>query len=152
MSFGFPDDPAPRGEISFIYEDTEKRLDSPFITSQWIKDIVHKEGRELDFIQYVFCSDKYLHKINLEYLNHDTYTDIITFSLSDECIESDIFISMERVGENASERGIPFEIELHRVIIHGVLHLCGYGDKTDEEKALMREKEEEALGYFLNSK
>ena len=97
-------------------------------------------------INYIFCSDNYLHQINFQYLDHDTFTDIITFDQSDkDQIEGDIFISIDRVHENANERNISFVNELHRVMIHGILHLLGYNDKTPKEKQLMREKEDECL-------
>ncbi len=117
----------------------------------WIEEVIHREGGQLRQLTYVFCSDQYLHQINLEYLNHDTYTDIITFPYAEPpVIHSDIFISVERVRENADMLKIPFEQELHRVIIHGVLHLCGYPDKSEAEALKMRSKEDEALA-LLNS-
>ncbi|MCG8332656.1 MAG: rRNA maturation RNase YbeY [Chitinophagales bacterium] len=112
----------------------------------WIQYIIKKEKKELLQLTYIFCSDSYLHQINVEYLNHDTLTDIITFPYTEPpLIEGDIFISIDRVKENAVKYGVSFEDELHRVIIHGVLHLCGYPDKTEEEAKVMRKKEEEAL-------
>lgn len=112
----------------------------------WIQYIIKKEKKELLQLTYIFCSDSYLHQINVEYLNHDTLTDIITFPYTEPpLVEGDIFISIDRVKENAVKYGVSFEDELHRVIIHGVLHLCGYPDKTEEEAKVMRKKEEEAL-------
>jgi len=99
--------------------------------------------------QLYFCSDKYLHQLNVEYLQHDTLTDIITFPYNDPpIVHSDIFISIDRVRENAKELHVSFEQELHRVIIHGILHLCGYKDKTKEEAKLMRQKEEAMLKFL----
>lgn len=113
---------------------------------KWILQIVEQESCTLQQLTYVFCSDAYLHRINLEYLQHDTYTDIITFPYCEPpFIHSDIFISIERVRDNAQRLGVPFKQELHRVIIHGVLHLCGYPDKTTAEAHKMRQKEDEAL-------
>ena len=102
---------------------------------------------QLGELTFIFCSDEYLHKINLEYLDHDTYTDIITFDNADEdgTIEGDIFVSVERVKENAADLKIPFEDELHRVLIHGVLHLLGHDDTTPELKAAMRKEEDKCL-------
>lgn len=113
----------------------------------WIKKIIETEGFELIELSYIFCSDEYLLNINKEYLNHDYYTDIITFdnSEAEKSIEGDIFISIDRVKENASGLKIDFEVELKRVLAHGVLHLCGFGDKTEDEIKLMRKKEEEAI-------
>jgi rRNA maturation RNase YbeY len=117
----------------------------------WIEEVIHREGCQLRQLTYIFCSDQYLHQINLEYLNHDTYTDIITFPYDEPpIIHSDIFISVERVRENADTLMVSFEQELHRVIIHGVLHLCGYPDKSEAEARKMRSKEDEALA-LLNS-
>ncbi|WP_420580470.1 rRNA maturation RNase YbeY [Reichenbachiella sp.] len=130
-------------EINFFYEDTAFELSHKEIISSWIAHTISSEHHELSEINYIFCSDEYLHQINVDYLQHDYYTDIITFDNSEEegIVESDIFISIERVQDNAQDQGIPFEKELRRVIIHGVLHLVGFNDKTDAEQSLMREKE-----------
>lgn len=129
--------------IQFFYEDTDFQLDHHKRISQWILHTVEQEGFALESINYIFCSDEYLHQVNVDYLNHDYYTDIITFdnSESEGLIESDIFVSIDRVEDNAESQGISFIEELRRVIIHGILHLVGYNDKTEEEKELMREKE-----------
>lgn len=113
----------------------------------WIKQVVSKEQNSLKELNFIFCDDQYLHQINVEYLQHDTFTDIITFDNSDteKLIEGDIFISVERVEENAQKFALSFDEELHRVMIHGVLHLLGYQDKTSKEKAKMRAKEDEYL-------
>ena len=102
-------------------------------------------------INYIFCSDDYLLELNKQYLNHNTLTDIITFELNapGEPILSDIFISIDRVKENAKTLEIPFKQELHRVIFHGALHLCGYKDKKKEEQKLMRRKEDEYLNHYF---
>lgn len=113
------------------------------IYKTWVRQIISQEEKELSSINYIFCSDKFLHKINLEHLNHDNYTDIITFPYSDSGpIEGDIYISIERVEENANSYKLPFSEELHRVMAHGVLHLCGFGDKSSKEKSMMRKKED----------
>ncbi|CAM1357775.1 rRNA maturation RNase YbeY [Tenacibaculum xiamenense] len=131
--------------IQFNYE-TDFKLNDEANTSSWIQECIQKEEGSLGEINYIFCDDDYLHKINVEFLQHDTLTDIISFdySLGKE-VSGDIFISIERVKENASLFNVPFENELHRVIIHGVLHYLGFKDKTDEEKEMMRGKENECL-------
>ncbi len=112
----------------------------------WIEEVIIQEGLEVGELLFVFCGDEHLHKINLEFLQHDTLTDIISFdySLGKE-VSGEIYISVQRVKENAASFGTLFAEELCRVIIHGVLHLCGYKDKTQEEEREMRKKEEEAL-------
>lgn len=137
------------GLISFHAEEIDFALPEEERVKKWISSIIESEGYQLQQLTYIFCSDTYLHQINLEYLQHDTYTDIITFPYGQSpLIHSDIFISVDRVKENASKFQVPFEQELRRVIIHGVLHLCGYPDKTEAEARLMREKEEEALNKW----
>lgn len=135
--------------VSFYSEDINFQLDEEASIQQWINVVVEHQNANLIGLNYIFCSDAYLHNINVEYLNHDTFTDIITFPyLSPPDVEGDIFISIDRVRENAQTFGVPFEQELRRVIIHGVLHLCGQADKTEAEAAEMRRKEEEALALF----
>jgi len=108
-----------------------------------------KEGCRLGSIQYVFMSDEQLYKMNIEYLNHDTYTDILTFDMSEgDEIAGDMYISIDRVKDNAKEMDAPWQEELDRVMIHGLLHLLGYNDKTEEEKRIMRQKEDEYLRLF----
>lgn len=119
--------------------------------SDWLLSVINREAFEpSDSINFIFCSDAYLHQINLEYLNHDTLTDIITFDNSEEpkTVEGDIFISLERIKENAEVFDVPFEQELKRVLVHGMLHLIGYNDKTEEEQKTMREKEDFYIGQF----
>ena len=114
-----------------------------------MKQIALSEGKKLGDINYIFCDDVYLHKINVEYLQHDTLTDIITFDYTEGItLNSDIYISIERVRENADIFGVTFEQELLRVLAHGVLHLCGYKDKTPTDSELMRTKEEEKMKLF----
>ncbi|WP_276498399.1 rRNA maturation RNase YbeY [Pontibacter litorisediminis] len=133
--------------IEFFSEDVDFELKNPEQVSEWIAGIIERHGQELSNLTYIFCSDDYLHEINVEYLNHDTLTDIITFDNADEegIIEGDIFISIDRVYDNASDHGTAFEDELHRVLIHGVLHLLGFKDKTEEQEALMRKEEDSSL-------
>ncbi|WP_162428096.1 rRNA maturation RNase YbeY [Pontibacter pudoricolor] len=133
--------------IEFYSEDVEFSLSNPEQVADWIATIIEQHDFELAGLTYIFCSDDYLHQINVEYLDHDTLTDIITFDNADEegIVESDIFVSIDRVKDNAQTLGIPFEDELHRVLIHGVLHLLGYDDKTEEQEALMRKQEDSCL-------
>lgn len=116
---------------------------------KWIAEVVKRRDRQVGNINYLFCDDAYLLQVNRQYLDHDTYTDIITFDyVAGGLISGDIMISVERVGENAEKFGVPFVGELHRVIIHGVLHLLGQGDKSDSEAREMRRQEEAALGLW----
>lgn len=131
--------------INFNYE-TDFRLNGSSDIERWITDTIKAEAHRLEEINYVFCDDDYLHKLNVEFLDHDTLTDIISFDYSiGKLIQGDIFISVERVMDNAQDFDVPFEDELNRVIIHGVLHYCGYKDKTEEEAKEMREKENHYL-------
>ena len=133
--------------IKFFTEDVDFKLPHPRKTSSWIKSTIQKEKKKLSALSYIFCSDEYLYNINVEYLRHKTYTDIITFDTSDGSgqIEGDIFISIDRIKENAEKLSIPFDEELHRVVIHGALHLIGYSDKTTTQKSTMRKKEDAYL-------
>ena len=127
--------------ISFNYE-TNFSLSDENKISLWISELFIAEKFKEGDINYIFCDDDYLHKLNVEFLNHDTLTDIISFDYSvGKIIQGDIFISIERVKDNASDFKVSFLEELHRVIIHGVLHFCGYKDKTDEDSKVMRSKE-----------
>ncbi len=135
-------------KINF-YSENEFQLDQEKSYESWIRRVIESEGKKLEEISYIFCNDDYLLDINMKYLDHDTYTDIISFDYSvGNILQGDIYISTERVEENSSEYNVSFEEELRRVIIHGVLHLCGYRDKTEEESSLMRLKEEEKLKLF----
>lgn len=133
--------------INFFCEDVLFSLPDSKKTTKWIQDVIKREGKTLKEINYVFCTDELLLEKNIQYLNHHTYTDIITFDNSEnkELIEGDIFISLDRVFENALNLNRPFLEELHRVIIHGTLHLLGYKDKKSSEKKTMREKEDACL-------
>jgi rRNA maturation RNase YbeY len=134
--------------ISFNYE-TNFALENESNYEDWITRIIYSEGFELGEINYIFCDDEYLHKINVEYLNHDTLTDIISFDYSvGNLLQGDIFISVERVADNAKDFNVTFDEELKRVLSHGVLHYCGYKDKSPKDEALMREKEEEKMKMF----
>jgi probable rRNA maturation factor len=132
--------------INFFVEKIRFKLPNPRKTSNWVKSVVRKEGFYLNEINFIFCSDDHLGEINLQYLNHKTLTDIITFDYSSEReLQGDIFISIPRVKENAVKFKIDLDSELHRVIIHGVLHLMGFSDKSKSEKSIMREKEDACL-------
>lgn len=112
----------------------------------WLSKVANIEQKKLGDITLIFCSDEYLLNINQFYLQHDYYTDIITFDYSeDEFISGDLYISVDRVAENAEINNVSFSNELNRVVVHGVLHLCGYKDKSEEEEIVMRKKEDDAL-------
>lgn len=117
----------------------------------WLQQVIRKEGKVPGDIAYIFCDDEYMLERNVAFLNHDTYTDIITF---DECVGNivagSILISLDRVGENAEAFGKSFENEFLRVLVHGTLHLCGYKDKTEEEAKTMRQKEDESLALLAH--
>ncbi len=123
-------------------------LQNPESLKVWLKNVIRHEQKYVGDIVYIFSDDEYLHAINLDFLNHDTLTDIITFDTSedDEIISGEIYISAERVADNAGLLNKDFQEELSRVLVHGVLHLIGYGDKTPEEKTEMTAKED----YYLN--
>ena len=121
------------------------------LVNSWLLEICRLEEVSIKRINYIFCSDDYLLEINRTHLKHDYYTDIITFDLSEsEAIESDIYISIDRVQDNAKQFITEFEKELLRVIAHGLLHLIGYNDKTEEEQIIMRKKEEACLSLWIN--
>jgi len=134
-------------EIRFFSEDIKLLLKNKTQLRDWFINTAKAEGNSIKELNYIFCSDTYLLEMNQSYLNHDTYTDIITFDNSETEVEiqGDIFISVDRVRENAQTFGINEQDELHRVMIHGLLHLLGYGDKSKAEKAKMTEKE----NYYL---
>ena len=135
--------------INFNYE-TDFQLDNERAISSWLNAVILSENKKEGEINYVFCDDVYLHQINMEYLNHDTLTDIISFdySIGNE-LHGDIFVSVERVLDNAQDFKVSFDDELKRVLVHGVLHYCGYKDKSPEEEIQMRQKEEEKMALFL---
>ncbi len=135
--------------ISFHTEDVSFSLPDKLNHKQWLQAVAIEEQKKIGELNYVFCSDDYLLKINQEYLQHDTYTDIVTFDNSDDpkIIEGDIFISYDRILENAAKFGTE-NSELQRVMVHGLLHLCGYKDKAKADKSLMTEKE----NYYLEKR
>jgi probable rRNA maturation factor len=134
--------------INFNYE-SDFTLENEEAIAAWLTDVIVSENKNEGEINYIFCDDDYLHKINLEYLNHDTLTDIISFdyTMGNE-ISGDIFVSIERVLDNAKDYNTVFEDELKRVLVHGVLHYCGYKDKSEADESLMRSKEDEKLAMF----
>jgi len=134
--------------ISFNYE-LDFKLDDEQLFSDWLSKVISSENKREGEINYIFCDDSYLVEINQQYLAHDTLTDIISFdySIGNE-LHGDVFISVERVIENAQDFKVTFEEELRRVIVHGILHYCGYKDKNKEDEKLMRQKEEEKMKMF----
>lgn len=136
--------------IHFFEEDIVSNLKKKKDTKTWIKETIITEGKTLGTLNYVFCSDEYLHKMNVEFLQHDTLTDIITFDQSEieNKIDGDIFISVDRVKENAKKFNSEYSDELNRVMIHGALHLIGYKDKKKADQELMRSKED----YYLSTR
>ena len=136
--------------IEIYFEDTEVLDVSPDFFVSWLSNVVTDEGSELGDITLVFCSDNYLLEMNKKHLNHDYYTDIITFDYTEELVVSgDLFISVDRVRENAVDNKVMFHVELNRVVGHGVLHLLGYNDKSEEEQELMTQKEDWALSLIV---
>ncbi|HMI79920.1 MAG TPA: rRNA maturation RNase YbeY [Ferruginibacter sp.] len=137
--------------VKFFFHNKAPFLRERRRLKRFIEQVFKKEKTELISLVYVFCSDEYLLKINREFLKHDFYTDIITFNLaqSADIIEGEIYISYDRVKENAKLEGVSFKEELHRVIFHGALHLCGYKDKNKREIKEMRNKEERYIRKYL---
>jgi len=134
--------------ISFNYE-IDFELDNETAFADWLSAVIISENKKEGDINYIFCDDDYLHKINLEYLQHDTLTDIISFDYSvGSELHGDIFVSIERVKDNAQDFDVSFEEELKRVLVHGILHYCGYKDKLEADEQLMRSKENEKIAMF----
>ena len=146
MEGEFPSPEQEDGGIEFFVESPEFSLPFKELSGQeWLSEIAQLEGRRIGNVSIILCSDEYLYNLNVQYLNHDTYTDILTFPYEDDPLVADMYISTERVAENAETLSVTADTELRRVIAHGLLHLCGYGDKTEEEQLFMREKEELCL-------
>ncbi|MDI1316876.1 rRNA maturation RNase YbeY [Flavobacterium sp.] len=134
--------------ISFNYE-LDFKLEDETIYSDWISKVISSENRDEGEINYIFCDDDYLIELNQKYLDHDTLTDVISFDYSEgNELHGDIFISIERVRDNAADFKVAFDEELKRVLVHGVLHYCGYKDKSERDEILMRQKEEEKMKLF----
>ena len=138
--------------IQFFAEEIDFELANQSQISEWLVNIATTHDAEIETINYIFCSDEYLLSINQQYLDHDYYTDIITFdnSVEGSPILSDIFISIDRVQDNADQQGSTFDNELHRVLAHGLLHLLGFKDKTEDDQILMRQKEDACLSLLKN--
>lgn len=134
--------------INYNYE-LDFALENEVLFSEWIERVIQSEGKTLGEISYIFCDDDYLLDINQQYLQHDTLTDIISFDYTEgDLISGDIFISVNRVQDNADDFNTTFIEELKRVMIHGVLHYCGYKDKSESDEILMRTKEDEKIKMF----
>ncbi|WP_258100095.1 rRNA maturation RNase YbeY [Marinoscillum pacificum] len=138
--------------IQFFAEEIDFELANQSQISEWLVNIATTHDAEIETINYIFCSDEYLLSINQQYLDHDYYTDIITFdnSVEGSPILSDIFISIDRVQDNADQQDSSFDNELHRVLAHGLLHLLGFKDKTEDDQILMRQKEDACLSLLKN--
>lgn len=127
--------------IQFFYENLPETVNADY--TNWLEEIILSEEKKLGEINYIFCDDEYLLKINQDYLQHDYYTDIITFdSVKGKTISGEIFVSLQRISDNASTLSKNYEEELRRVLAHGILHLCGYKDKTEDQETEMRRKED----------
>lgn len=137
-----------KGEINFFSE-IDFVLTGEEQYRNWLERVIESEDRSQGDINYIFCDDEYLHSINVKYLSHDTFTDIISFDNTvGNNLHGDIFISIDRVRENAMDFNAEFTEELKRVMVHGLLHFCGYKDKTESEANMMRQKEEEKMKMF----
>lgn len=135
--------------IRFSAQNIDFDLEDPQKVRLWVTEVVSRRQMRVGNISYLFCDDEHILQVNRQFLDHDTYTDIITFDyVAGGLVSGDILISIDRVGENARTYGVPFEQELHRVIIHGVLHLLGQGDKLPDEATEMRRQEAEALALW----
>ena len=140
-----------KAKVRFFSNDVQTSLRNRSTLKEFIKSIFKKENKRLDFINYIFCSDKNLLTINKKFLNHDFYTDVITFNLSEnnQHISAEVYVSLDRVRDNAKKIGTSINSELHRVLFHAALHLCGYNDKKKIEMERMRRKEDELLAKYL---
>jgi len=145
MDFPILPDELPESPVSFYFEDVIFELPQEEQLAQWLLSIAEVEQTVLTEVNFIFCSDEHLRAINVEYLDHDYYTDVITFPYADDTVHGDVFISVDRVRDNATTVGVSFEAELCRVMAHGVLHLAGYEDKTPEKKLEMTARED----FFL---
>lgn len=141
---------ASKSKVCFFFEGVKVNLTNRNGLKKYIQYIFKAENKDLESLNYIFCTDKALLDMNRQFLSHDYYTDIITFDLSDaKAVKAEIYISVERVKDNAHELGVSFKSELHRVIFHGILHLSGYKDQNRVEKKKIREKEELYLSKYL---
>lgn len=137
--------------VRFFNEDVDFKLPQKVAVKKWLTAQAKAEGFNMGDLNYIFASDEYVLQVNRDYLQHDYYTDIITFDnreFADDPIEGDIYVSIDRVADNAAQLNVPAEQEMRRVLAHGLLHLCGYGDKSEEDEKQMRAKEDEWLAAF----
>ena len=141
-----------KSKVHFFSHDIPTRLKNATTLKHFIESIFKKEMQSLDSINYIFCSDKAVLEINKKYLNHDFYTDVITFDLSqnNKAIIAEVYISVERIRDNAKQLGVSIKSELHRVLFHAALHLCGYNDKRIKDKEIMRKMEDQLLTKYFN--
>lgn len=138
--------------VSYFFEDTGFKFNARRLTGRWIKSTVGNELKKLGDVNIIFCSDNYILEVNRKYLQHDYFTDIITFDYCEgDVISGDLFISVDTVRDNSVFYGTEFEAELNRVIIHGILHLAGYDDRTEDEQKNMRSKEDYYLAQRIQS-
>lgn len=137
--------------IQFTSHEVKDNLKEKRRLKQFLAELFAVEGQGLNGLHYIFCSDAYLLEINQQFLKHDTYTDIVTFEMSEDpdVTEGEIYVSVDRVADNAQKFDVPYNQELHRVIFHGALHLCGFKDKSKKEAELMRSKENEYLNKYF---
>ena len=140
-----------KSKVYFFFQKTNFSLQNRALLKKTILGIFKNEHKELDYISYIFCSDRFLLAINRKYLSRNYYTDIVTFDLSNSggAIRAETYISIDRVKENAISFGVPFKSELYRVLCHGALHLCGYKDKRKVERLLIRKKEDHYLSEYF---
>src|SRR5258705_1519940 len=140
-----------KSKVRFFSTDLRPNLKNVQRLKQFIELIFKKERRSIDYINYIFCSDKDLLRLNRTFLDHDFYTDVITFDLSSgkRKISAEIYISLDRVRDNAKQMGVSLKSEIHGVIFHGALHLCGYNDKSKEDLAVMRKQEQKLLSAYF---
>ena len=136
--------------IRFFIEAIDFKVPQPIRTKRWLQQVAREEGARLNALNYIFCSDEYLHQMNVQFLQHDTLTDVITFDNSEDlaALDGEVYISVDRVKANAAELILPFEDELRRVMVHGLLHLIGYSDKNAAQKKEMTLKENFYLACF----
>ena len=149
MDFPIIQETGEEEQINFFFEDVNFKLPDEELLTRWLLEAAELEDRNVAEVTYIFCSDEYLRQINIQFLDHDYYTDVITFPYDDQSISGDIFISSERVHENASLAGVSFERELCRVMVHGLLHLAGYDDKSPEDKMRMTLRENFHLAHCV---
>jgi probable rRNA maturation factor len=138
--------------INFFIEDIDFKIKDKKIIRDWIKCVAKLEGKRIGDINYIFGSDEYVKEINVNYLKHDYYTDIVTFNYNEsDCLNSDVYISIDRVKDNAKSFASSFDDEFYRVVIHGILHLLGYQDKDFNDQKVMRKKEEECINFLKSN-